>query len=168
MIPLKTLLWLCQPPSHPTQKLSSSSFTSLTWFISCLYYLRASLVAQSVKYTPAMQETLVLSLSWEDPLEKRMATPVFLPGEFHGQRSPAGYSPRGRKESDMHNNIWEENEFFPWPLLPHLQGWVCCLPCSSRDPSGSHLGFSTSHSPLGVCEEIQLLNRILSEDGRGL
>ena len=27
-------------------------------------------------------------------------TPVFLPGEFHGQRSLAGYSPRGRKESD--------------------------------------------------------------------
>ena len=26
---------------------------------------------------------------------------VFLPGESHGQRSLAGYSPRGRKESDM-------------------------------------------------------------------
>ena len=31
-------------------------------------------MAQLVKYTPAMQETLVLSLSWEDPLEKSMAT----------------------------------------------------------------------------------------------
>ena len=28
-------------------------------------------------------------------------TPVFLPGEFHGQRSLEGYSPRGHKESDM-------------------------------------------------------------------
>ena len=28
-------------------------------------------------------------------------TPVFLPGEFHGQRSLAGYSPQGHKESDM-------------------------------------------------------------------
>ena len=27
-------------------------------------------------------------------------TPVFLPGEFHGWRSPVGYSPRGHKESD--------------------------------------------------------------------
>ena len=27
-------------------------------------------------------------------------TPVFLPGEFHGWRSLAGYSPRGCKESD--------------------------------------------------------------------
>ena len=28
-------------------------------------------------------------------------TPVFLPGKAHGQRSLAGYSPRGPKESDM-------------------------------------------------------------------
>ena len=28
-------------------------------------------------------------------------TPVFLPGEFHGQRSMAGYSPWGHKEWDM-------------------------------------------------------------------
>ena len=28
-------------------------------------------------------------------------TPVFLPGEFHGQRSLARYSPWGHKESDM-------------------------------------------------------------------
>ena len=27
-------------------------------------------------------------------------TPVFFPGESHGQRSLAGYSPQGRKESD--------------------------------------------------------------------
>ena len=27
-------------------------------------------------------------------------SPVFLPGESHGQRNLAGYSPRGRKESD--------------------------------------------------------------------
>ena len=29
------------------------------------------------------------------------STPVFLPGEFHGQRSLVGYSPWGYKESDM-------------------------------------------------------------------
>ena len=31
----------------------------------------ASLIAQLVKNPPAMQETLVQFLSWEDPLEKR-------------------------------------------------------------------------------------------------
>ena len=34
----------------------------------------ASLVAQMVKYLPAMQETQVQFLGWEDPLEKEMAT----------------------------------------------------------------------------------------------
>ena len=35
---------------------------------------QASLVAQSVKDLPAVQETWVRSLGWEDPLEKEMAT----------------------------------------------------------------------------------------------
>ena len=34
----------------------------------------ASLVAQTVKHLPAVRETWVLSLGWEDPLEKEMAT----------------------------------------------------------------------------------------------
>ena len=36
--------------------------------------LRASLVAQRLKRLPAIQETWVRSLGWEDPLEKEMAT----------------------------------------------------------------------------------------------
>ena len=39
-----------------------------------LQYSWASLVAQTVKKPPAMQETWVQSLSWEDPLEEGMAT----------------------------------------------------------------------------------------------
>ena len=35
---------------------------------------RASLVSQMVKNLPAIQETQVQSLGWEDPLEKGMAT----------------------------------------------------------------------------------------------
>ena len=55
-----------------------------------------------VKNAPAMQETQVQSLGQEDPLEKEwLTTPVFLPGEFHGQRSLAGYRPWGYKELDM-------------------------------------------------------------------
>ena len=60
----------------------------------------ASLVAQMVKNLPAMQETGVLSLGQEDPLEEGMApTPEFLPEESYGQRSLAGYSLWGHKES---------------------------------------------------------------------
>ena len=38
-------------------------------------------------------------LGQEDPLEEEITTQaVFLPGESHGQRSHAGYIPKGRKE----------------------------------------------------------------------
>ena len=60
----------------------------------------ASLVAQKVKNLPAVQETQVQSLDWEDPLEKGMAIhPVFLPRESHGQRSLAGYTVHGVAKS---------------------------------------------------------------------
>ena len=39
----------------------------------------------------------VRKTSWR---RARQPSPVFLPGESHGQRSLAGYSPWGRKESD--------------------------------------------------------------------
>ena len=54
-------------------------------------YSWASLVAQLVKNPPAVRETWVWSLGWEDPLEKGAThcsilawTPVFWPEEFHG------------------------------------------------------------------------------------
>ena len=62
---------------------------------------RASLVAQMVKNLLAMQETWVLSLGQENPLEKVMATySSFLPGESHGQSSLASYGPWGCKALD--------------------------------------------------------------------
>ena len=58
-------------------------------------------MAQIVKNLPAMWETRVPSLSPEDPWRREwLHTPVFLPGESHGQRSLVGYSLWGRKESD--------------------------------------------------------------------
>ena len=60
--------------------------------------ISAPLVAKLVKNPPAMRETWVQSLSWEDPLEEEwQPTPVFLPGESQGQKSLAGYSPWGRR-----------------------------------------------------------------------
>ena len=60
----------------------------------------ASLVPQLVKNPPAVWETWVRSLGWEDPLEKGRTTPVFWPGEFHGL-----YSPQGHKESDTTESL---------------------------------------------------------------
>ena len=60
------------------------------------------MVCQTVKNLPALWEIQVQSLRWEDPLEKGMATtPVFLPGESHGQRSLMGYGTWGHKELDL-------------------------------------------------------------------
>ena len=67
-----------------------------------------------VKNPPAnagTKERRVQSWDWEDPLEKGMATPVFLPGESHGQRSLEGYSPWGHKESDMTEHHAERMAF---------------------------------------------------------
>ena len=55
-----------------------------------------------VKSPPMMQEMRVRSLVGKIPWRRKwQPAPVFLPGESHRQRSLAGYSPRGRKESDM-------------------------------------------------------------------
>ena len=49
--------------------------------------------------------------------KKRQPTPVFLPGEFHGQRSLASYNPWGRKESDTTKQLSPDA----------LTGWVLTL-----------------------------------------
>ena len=55
-----------------------------------------------VKNLPAVQETWVQSLVWEDPLKREwLPTPVFLPREFHGQKSLVSYSPEDHKESGV-------------------------------------------------------------------
>ena len=70
-----------------------------------LQYSWTSLVVRRVKNPPAMWETWVRSLGWENPLEEGMAThpsqpnPTYLENP-HGERSLAGYSPWVRKESD--------------------------------------------------------------------
>ena len=104
------------------KQLKLHSFYSFTW---------ASQMVLVVKNPPANAgdiRDMGLTQGWEDSLEEDMVThssilsfffflkfiyfqlkanwgmeptPVFLPGEFHGQRSQAGYSPRGCKESDM-------------------------------------------------------------------
>ena len=51
---------------QPRSPLSLLLFNIVFWV--------ASLVAQMVKSLPAMQESWVQSLGWEDPLEKGMAT----------------------------------------------------------------------------------------------
>ena len=62
------------------------------------------MVALVVKNQPANAgdiEMQVRSLSWEISWRRALQPPpVFLPGEFHGQRSLTGCSPWGHKELD--------------------------------------------------------------------
>ena len=61
-----------------------------------------SLVAQMVMNLPAIWETQVGSLGWEDPLEKEMATrSSILAWRILCTEEPGGLQSWGRKESDM-------------------------------------------------------------------
>ena len=58
-------------------------------------------MAESVKNLPAVRETQVRSLGQKTLWRREwLRTPVFLPGEFHEERSLAGYSQWGCKELD--------------------------------------------------------------------
>ena len=61
-----------------------------------------SLVAQWERIRLLMQETLVQSLGWEDPLEEEMAThsSILAWENSLGQKSLTGFNPWGHKESD--------------------------------------------------------------------
>ena len=100
-----------------------------------------------------MQKTQVQSLGQEDPLEKGwLSTPVFLPGEFHGQRSLVGDSQWCHKELDMtewlargklgshmapeKNWLYLLSQFFSCRLCGTLPSWALLGPIEV--PSGNH------------------------------
>ena len=97
---------LCQTwlPGSPTCLEINGGFLenagTMCWLVGFARW--ASLVARSLKNLPAMPETGVRPVGLEDPWRREwQSTPVFLPGEFHGQRSQASCSPSGSKESDV-------------------------------------------------------------------
>ena len=62
----------------------------------------ASLVAQSLKRLPPVQEARVQSLGWEDPLEKEMAThSSIFSWEIAWSEGPDGLQSWGHKKLDM-------------------------------------------------------------------
>ena len=95
-------------------------------------------MAQMVENPPAMRETLLQFLGWEDPWTREaLPTPVCWPGEFHGQRSLGAYSPWGPKELDPTEwlslspvNIDSEEKFHRFQTTYLLTTDVCSLCCS--------------------------------------
>ena len=66
-----------------------------------MHIYRASLVAQRLKRLPAMPETWVLSLGWEDPLEKERATHCsILAWRTPQTEEPGGLQSVGSQELD--------------------------------------------------------------------
>ena len=57
---------------------------------------------------------------------KWQPTPVFLPGESHGQRSLAGYSPQGLKELDM-TEVTDLSLHFSQSQVIAYSEWQTCL-----------------------------------------
>ena len=79
-----------------------------------------------------------------------LPTPVFLPGEYHGQRSPVGYSPWDHKESDMAEQLTEEYRvgrisrrqffFFFFPNWSVVDLWCCVnFCCTAKWFSYTHI-----------------------------
>ena len=82
-----------EPVSLMSPALAGSFFTtSATWEALYLSYFHCGLQGQ------IHLENSLLVIFWR---REWQSTLVFLSGEFHGQRSLAGYSPWGCKESDM-------------------------------------------------------------------
>ena len=75
--------------------------------------IRASGVAQTVKNPPAMQETQVQSLGWEDPLEKGMATH----SSILAWRTPWTEEPGELQSTGSQSQTWLSDEHF------HFQEW---------------------------------------------
>ena len=99
----------------------------------CVQVTWTSLVAQMVKNPPAVGETWVWSLGWEDlQRRERLPTPVFWLGEFLGQRSLAGYTIRGVAESGTTERLSHFTNL-------RKMWWVCSLT--------QHLTFSTQLLP---------------------
>ena len=130
------LTWLHQPQSLlsdqsgtitgpvATQSSRSSTREGSVHLIGPLLAARTPLVVQMAKNLPAMQETWVQSLYWEDPLEKGMKTPSrILTWRIPWTEAPGGLQSVGlqRVRHDSATNTFS--------------GFLSCRLCCSRDSS---------------------------------
>ena len=84
--------------------------TGMMWNSSLFIFFTASLVAQSVKNLPAVQETRIWSLGWEDPLEKEMAThSSILAWKISWTKEPGGLQSMG---SQRVGHDWATNTYY--------------------------------------------------------
>ena len=95
------------------------------------------LMAQVVKNLPHCRRCRFIhwvgKITWR---RKWKPTPVFLPGDFHGQRSLAGYSPCGHKESDTtEHTSMKQNKMHHHHHMKKLVTQSCTTLCGPMDCS---------------------------------
>ena len=107
------------------------------WWRTCLQWRR-------LEYNPWVRK-----IPWR---RARQLTPVFLPGESHGQRSLMGYSPWGHKASDMSEALmwWWSQHHLTTFTLQYSHGFSPVLK--------ENLGTNWEHCTL-VCHWISFLNK---------
>ena len=95
-------------------------------------------MVQTVKNLPTMRETHIFPWVGKIPWRRKwQPTPVFLPGESHGQRILVGYSPWGRKGSDTTEQL-TLTEYHPSDIPIKAACWIV----DSSWALSSHTGLS--------------------------
>ena len=100
-------------------------------------------------------DSWVRKIPWK---KVRLPTPVFFPGEFHGQRSLEGYSPWGHKESDTTERLTVSHfTTFCFQISCHL---YLCLNLPSSSPSWWII-ISLVFTAFKLCSILQFSPKIL-------
>ena len=111
----------------------------------CVYFLDA----QTVKSLPAVQETRVLSLSWEDPREKEMATHSSI---------LTWKTPWTEEPGDLQSIEWQRVGHDRATSLSythtHVYKYVCACMCLTNSPSLSLMGHRHKGHPSSLKVEI--------------
>ena len=99
--------------------LNVQSLDSLTTFIHilCLPTMHSLLPTIIYHHLDSQLLPLILLLIWR---RKWQATPVFLPGKSHGQRTLVSYSPRGHKRVGHDLTTKQQQQFSIYTLPPFL------------------------------------------------
>ena len=114
-------MWIIIMPENKDFFLSD--IDALIYFLSLLYWVGASLVAQTVKNLPEMRETWVGKIPWR---RERLPTPVFWPGEFHGH-IVHGMQRVGHDWATSTFTFWAHIESLSLSLFLHLSPRAFCF-----------------------------------------
>ena len=95
----------------------------------CLCWVWASQLVVAVKNSPTNAGGLGSIPGSRRPPWRRawQATPLFLPGEFHGQQSLVGYSPWGCKELDMTKVTYHAFRCYVEKYIQYIQCLMLCV-----------------------------------------